>query len=139
MAYANADDLAAFMQQDVDPTAAALTLQLVSVAMDVKMGTDPADYGVGSVTVDGVTYTGAALSQTFTDFVLDGEPQGSSMLVLPRFPVTALASVQVQDTLGTWTELTYQRDYVWSRAGVLTRIRAGTLSAVGPAQFPDRR
>lgn len=136
MAYANPADLASFMQQTLDAGTAALTLQMVADAMDEQMGADPDNYAVGSVTVDSVTYTGAALAQTLTDLVLDGPAQGSSILLLPRYPVTAVTDVQVQDTLGTWTTLTYQRDYVWSRAGVLTRIRAGVPSSVGPAQFP---
>lgn len=136
MAYANSDDLASFMQQSLDTGAASLTLQMVADAMDEQMGADPDNYSVGSVTVDGVTYTGAALEQSFTSLVLDGSAQGSSILLLPRYPVTAVTDVQAQDTLGTWTDLVYQRDYVWSRAGVLTRIRAGVPSAVGPAQYP---
>ncbi|MGH6656626.1 MAG: hypothetical protein ACRDVE_15660 [Actinocrinis sp.] len=136
MAYATSTDLAAFMQQDVDIGVATLTLELVAAAMDEQMGADPDNYAPGSVTVGGDTFTGAALSSAFTDVLLDGPPQGSSILLLPRYPVTAVADVQVQDTLGTWTELVYQRDYVWSRDGVLTRIRAGIPSAIGPAQFP---
>jgi hypothetical protein len=136
MAYANPADLASFMQQTLDPGTAALTLQMVADAMDEQMGADPDNYSVGSVTVDGTTYTGAALEQTFTDLVLDGSAQGSSILLLPRFPVTAVSDVQAQDTLGTWTDLVYQRDYVWSKAGILTRIRAGIPSVIGPAQYP---
>jgi hypothetical protein len=136
VAYANPDDLASFMQQTLDAGTATLILQMVADEMDVKMGAEPED-PVGSVTVDGVTYTGAALTQSFTDMLLDGPAQGSSILLLPRFPVSALAEVQVQDTIGTWTTLTYQLDYLWSaRSGILTRIRAGIPSALGPAQFP---
>lgn len=136
MAYANATDLASYMQQTLDTGAATLTLQMVSDAMDQAMGLDPDEFGVGSVTVDGNTYTGALLSQDFTDVVLDGPAQGSSMLVLPRLHVSAVSDVQVQDTLGTWTALTYQQDYLWSSAGVLTRIRSSIPMTLAPGQDP---
>lgn len=136
MAYALATDLASYMQMAVDQAKATLVLQMVSDAMDSEMGLDPADWGVGSVTVGGDTFTGALLSQTLTNVILDGPLQGSSILVVPGHPITAISDVEVQDFLGTWTPLVYQSDYVWSRAGILTRIRSRLGSAPSPGYFP---
>jgi hypothetical protein len=136
MAYALAADLASYMQATLDTGKATLVLQLVADAMDATMGLDPEDWGSGTVTVGGDTYTGAVLARTVTDLVLDGPEQGSNLLVLPGHPVTSVTDVQVQDVLGTWTELVYQQDYVWNAAGVLTRLRTRLGSAPSPGFYP---
>lgn len=123
MAYALTADLQTFMGATLDPGKAALVLQMVADSIDKFLGLDPETYGAGSITVGPNTYTGAALSQSLTGVILDGPPQGSSLLVVPGHPVTAIAQVQVQDVLGTWTPLVYQQDYLWSTSGILTRIR----------------
>lgn len=136
MSYALATDLASYMKATLDTAKATLVLQMVADAMDTEMGLDPEIFGYGTITVGADTYTGGMLSQTITGLVLDGPPQGSDLMILPGHPITAVTDVEVQDTLGTWTTLTYQQDYLWSSSGVLTRLRSRLGSAPMPGFFP---
>lgn len=104
MAYATDTDLASVLHVPVvDPAAANLVLQMVSDAIDAQCG-----QSLGQQDVVGL--------------VVDGPAAGSSQLVLPGFPVTAVASVEVQEADGTWTLLAEGTDYHWSTNGVVTRI-----------------
>lgn len=104
MAYATPADLASFLQvPSVDTASATLILQLVA---------DEIDACIGQSLIQ-VVVTGA---------LIDGPGAGSSQLVLPGFPVTAVDSIEVQETDGTWTLLTEGTDYHWSTSGVVTRI-----------------
>lgn len=104
MAYATPADLASFLQvPSVDTASATLILQLVA---------DEIDACIGQSLIQ-VIVTGA---------LLDGPAAGSSQLVLPGFPVTAVDSIEVQEADGTWTLLAEGTDYHWSTSGVVTRI-----------------
>lgn len=59
--------------------------------------------------------------ESSTDTVtLDGS--GTSKLLLPRWPVTAVTSVTEIDTAGVETVLVYRTGYTWSDKGILTRV-----------------
>lgn len=104
MAYATPADLASFLQvPSVDTASATLILQLVSDEIDAYIGQS----------LDAITVTA---------LLLDGPAQGSAQLVLPGFPVSAVASIEVQETDGTWTLLADGVDYHWSTSGVVNRI-----------------
>lgn len=105
MAYATPADLASFLQvPSVDTASATLILQLVADEIDAYIGQSLAQ----------VVVVGA---------LLDGPAAGSSELVLPGFPVTAVDSIEVQEPDGvTWTLLAEGTDYHWSASGVVTRI-----------------
>lgn len=94
MAYATETELENYVGHAVDSDRATLLLDLASASID-----DAADRDL----------TEAAATET-----LDGT--GANELVLPRWPVTAVASV-VDDG----DTLTFDDDYRWSRAGVLER------------------
>lgn len=55
-----------------------------------------------------------------TTVTLDGT--GTRKLLLPRHPVTAVATVIEIDADGNETTLVYRDDYTWSEAGILTRV-----------------
>lgn len=104
MAYATPADLASFLQvPSVDTASATLILQIASDEIDA--------------------YIGQSLDQVVvTALLLDGPPMGSAQLVLPGFPVSAIASIEVQQPDGTWTLLVDGVDYHWSASGVVSRI-----------------
>jgi hypothetical protein len=104
MAYATPADLASFLQvSSVDTASATLILQLVSDEIDA--------------------YIGQSLDQaTVTALLLDGPAAGSAQLVLPGFPVSAVALIEVQEADGAWTPLADGVDYHWSTSGVVNRI-----------------
>lgn len=78
--------------------------------------------------------TGQALEESTDTVVLDSPTRqdpwpdvagtGSHKLVLPRWPVTAVASVTILGDDGPDEELVYgsDHDYTWSAAGILTRV-----------------
>lgn len=104
MAYATPADLASFMQwPSVDTASANLILQMCTDAIEGQIG-----QSLGQ--------------QNVVALLLDGPAAGSSQLVLPGFPVTAVASIEVQEPDGTWTMLTAGTDYHWSTSGVVERI-----------------
>jgi hypothetical protein len=104
MAYATPADLASFLQvPSVDTASAVLFLQLVSDEMDA--------------------YVGQALGhQDVVGLLVDGG--GAAQLVLPGFPVTAVASIEVLTATGTWRLLAEGADYTWSASGILDRVRS---------------
>lgn len=69
--------------------------------------------------VQGADGTDQALEVAAQTQVRDGT--GTCKLVLPRHPVTAVATVTVDDGT-TVTTLTFDDDYTWSESGILTRI-----------------
>lgn len=104
MAYAAPADLASYLQvPSVDTASATLILDMVSSQIDYYIGRT-----LGQVVETGV--------------LLDGPAQGSAQLVLPGFPVSAISSLEVAETDGTWTLLTEGSDYHWSTSGVVDRI-----------------
>ena len=64
---------------------------------------------------------GQPLTLAETTVTVDGS--GAEKLVLPRWPVTAVAAVVEVDLDGTERPLVHGEDYTWSRTGVLTRLR----------------
>jgi hypothetical protein len=68
--------------------------------------------------------TGQVLAQSTDTVTLDGT--GGRKLVLPRWPVTAVASVTLLKDLEADEVLTFgaDHDYTWSASGTLTRIGA---------------
>lgn len=104
MAYATPADLASFLQvPSVDTASANLYLQMGADAIDAECG-----QSLGQ--------------QDVVDLLLDGPASGSAELVLPGFPVTAIASLEVQEPDGTWTALVDGTDFHWSASGVVDRI-----------------
>lgn len=65
--------------------------------------------------------TGQSLELTESTHVLDGN--GGTRLLLPRWPVTAVASVTVLDDDDEDVLLAYGVDYRWTRYGRLRRVR----------------
>lgn len=109
MAYAEVSDLQTYMASygPVDEAQATLAIQLVSDEIDAYLGLPT-----------GVTLLGG----TYTDQLLDGPAPGSSTLVLPEHPVTAVDAVSVMRAPGDWCDLVYEADYLWSANGIVTRI-----------------
>ncbi|MEU7617190.1 hypothetical protein AB0B27_14000 [Micromonospora rifamycinica] len=64
---------------------------------------------------------GQPLALAETTVTVDGS--GAERLLLPRWPVTAVAAVVLVDLDGAETPLVDREDYTWSAAGVLTRLR----------------
>lgn len=62
------------------------------------------------------------LSSTHTDVVLDGPARGSSVFLLPGFPISGVSSVETRCDI-TWTLLTPDTDYRWNSAGFVSRTR----------------
>lgn len=67
-----------------------------------------------------VREVGQPLDQSTDTVTLDAD--GGCELVLPRWPVTAVTSVSVKGSDGTFTALAVDTDYEWSQAGILTRV-----------------
>lgn len=76
--------------------------------------------------------TGQALEESVDTVILDSPTRqdpwpdvpgtGSHKLVLPRWPVTAVASVTILSDTGADEDLVFGTDYTWSAAGILTRV-----------------
>lgn len=127
MAYATDEELRLFMRHPAaftaDETAQA------NLALDLASGAIDDETGQGDGEPDG-------LLTREDDRILDGPTRadrwhtppglGSRELVLPRWPVTAVASVTLlhddreDEVLSEGTDA----DYVWSASGILTRIGA---------------
>lgn len=104
MAYAAPADLASYLQvPSVDTASATLILDMVSSQIDYYIGRP-----LGQVVETGV--------------LLDGPAAGSDQLVLPGFPISAIASLEVAEPDGTWTTLVDGTDFHWSTSGVVSRI-----------------
>lgn len=120
MAYATPADLASFMEwPSVDTASANLKLQMATDAIEAEIG-----QSLGQ--------------QNVVDLLLDG-PNGSAVIILPGFPVTAVASIEVLQRDGTWQLLTDGTDYTWSTDGVVIRVFATTdpQGPIAPA-WPSR-
>lgn len=122
MAYATPADLCSYLElPSVDTASATLFLQMGADAIDAECG-----QSLGQ--------------QNVVDLLIDGPASGSALLVLPGFPVTAVASIEVLSRDGTtWTPLTETTDYTWSTSGVVTRVFSATdpQGAIAPA-WPSR-
>jgi hypothetical protein len=96
--FATVAELAAYLARDIDnaDASALLALSLASDTVRAYIGQD-----ITSVEDDEIT--------------LDGS--GTTLLLLPQQPVTAVSSVVEDDE-----ELTFDEDYYWSAWGGLTRI-----------------
>jgi len=113
MAYATPADLASFMQvPSVDTASANLFLQGATDAIEGEIG-----QSLGQ--------------QDVVDLLLDGPVMGSAQLILPGFPVTAVASIEVLQRDGTWRLLADGADYTWSADGIVTRVWS-TADPQGP-------
>lgn len=106
MAYATPEELRLFMKlgrafTDEETETAELYLGLAGAAIEEE--------------------TGQALEQSTDTVVLDGS--GRTKLILPRWPVTAVASVTLLRDDGDDEVLEHgaDHDYTWSAAGILTR------------------
>lgn len=102
--FATEAELENLTGQTIDTARATILLSLASAAVRDAAG----------ITID---------QATTTDQVLDGP--GGTELVLPEWPVTAVASIVEIDTDGTETTLRGPADdspeYRWSRSGVVVR------------------
>lgn len=106
MAYATPADLASFMSvPSVDTASATLFLQIVADEIDDYCGQSLGHQDVVALLVDGT---------------------GSADLVLPGFPVTAVASIEILQADGTWRLLVNGTDYAWSSAGIVRRTFPNT-------------
>ncbi|MFB4294799.1 hypothetical protein ACBI99_44720 [Nonomuraea sp. ATR24] len=109
MAYATADELAVLLGRGDDPfseaetTKANLLLAIATGDMDRELGQ----------------------SLTLSESTAELDGTGTPVLLLPRWPVTAVASVSVIDDLDEAAEdLVADTDYRWSRYGKLRRLRS---------------
>ena len=100
MDLVTAAELQTLVDWDLDSSRATQLLDLASGRAAHIIGRDP---------------TTAAASETY-----DGP--GTSMLMLRRWPISAVESVNVTAPDGTETALTYRTDYRWSASGWLTRV-----------------
>lgn len=117
MAYATADELRLFMRHPAAWTAeetqqAELLLDLATGAIDDETG-QSLESSIDTELLDGPgVHHGAHRIDT-----------GTTRLILPRWPVTALSSVTLTRESEVLTE-GEEEDYLWSRTGVVTRIGA---------------
>jgi len=119
MAYATPSDLASFLQvPSVDTASANLFLQGATDAIEAEIG-----QSLGQ--------------QDVVDLLLDGN--GSAQLILPGFPVTAVASLEVLTRDLAWQLLAEGADYTWSDSGIVTRVfsAADPQGPIAPA-WPNR-
>ncbi|PJN31309.1 hypothetical protein CG717_16205 [Streptomyces sp. CB02613] len=117
MAYATADELRRLLREpsftEDDTATAELLIELAEGVIEEETG-QALELSEDTVTLDGPTKD-------------DSRYQGhtaSRHLILPRWPVTAVASVTLtDDTGGDGETLTFgkDRDYTWSRDGLLHR------------------
>jgi hypothetical protein len=119
VAYATANELRLFLRHpgtfNADETAQAdLLIELAEGAIDDEIG-QSLEQSTDTVILDGPTRA---------DRWPDAPGTGSRTLVLPRWPVTAVASVTILHDTQVDEVLTYgeDRDYTWSAAGTLTRV-----------------
>lgn len=120
MAYATPADLASFLQvPSVDTASATLILQMCTDAIEAEIGQSLGQQNVVALLLDG--------------------PNGSAVLILPGFPVTAVTSIEVLARDLTWQMLTEGTDYTWSKDGIVTRVFATTdpQGPIAPA-WPSR-
>lgn len=120
MAYATPAELASWMEvPSVDTASANLFLQAGADAIEGEIGQSLGQQDVVSLLLDG--------------------PNGSAVLILPGFPVTAIASIEVLQRDGTWRMLTVGTDYTWSDDGIVTRVFSATepQGPIAPA-WPSR-
>lgn len=68
--------------------------------------------------IEGPEAAGQSLAESVDTVLLDGT--GTPRLLLPRWPVSAVTSVEVDDG-STVTTLVVNDDYTWSEAGILRR------------------
>lgn len=107
MAYASPAQLATLLGLGADGFNAAQT-ERAQLLLD--MATAEIERVTGQTLVDGVA-----------DLVLTGA--GACKLVLPRWPVTEVASVaEVDADTGAETALVHRVDYTWTWEGILTRV-----------------
>ncbi|WP_432063351.1 hypothetical protein [Streptomyces sp. S1] len=117
MAYASPEQLRLLLRQEAftaDETAAAeLLIDLAQGAIDDETG-QALESSTDTVTLDGPT----------RDDGLYQSSTRSQRLILPRWPVTAVASVTVHGEDGQDVALVHgpHRDYTWSADGILTRV-----------------
>ncbi|WP_433406875.1 hypothetical protein [Streptomyces sp. CA-146814] len=116
MPYATADNLRLLLRQpsftEDDTATAELLIELAQGVIDEETG-QALELSEDTVTLDGPTRD-------------DSRYQGqtaSRHLILPRWPVTAVASVTLTDDEGDGEDLTFGKDadYTWSRDGTLHR------------------
>ncbi|MFJ8863617.1 hypothetical protein ACIRD8_35020 [Streptomyces sp. NPDC102451] len=114
MAYATADELRRMLREESftedDTATAELLIELAQGVIEDE--------------------TGQALEQSEDTVTLDGPAEndersqngtGSRKLILPRWPVTDVASVSLTDDDGEDLVFGKDRDYTWSAAGILHR------------------
>lgn len=102
----------------------------------------------GAVVLDEINSPGL-LTTTVVEYVIDGPPNGTSTIVIPGYPVTAVADVQelvIDEVSGpTWNDLVEGVNYTWSEYGILSKFGSnestdgqkisGTVLGAFPGQF----
>lgn len=101
-----------------------------------------------SIVLDLINNTGVTGVQTMT-ITMDGPSTGTSTIVIPGYPVTAVTDVQelVIDTVSgpTWNDLVEGVNYTWSEYGIISKFGtndstdgqkiSGTVMGSFPGQF----
>lgn len=113
MAYATPAELQTLMGRDDDPFTSGETARAV-LLLDLATGAIDGELGLAEL--------GESLELGVSTAEVDGT--GTHLLLLPRWPVTAVESVAVIDDLDEPADaLTEDTDYRWSRHGQLRRLR----------------
>jgi hypothetical protein len=104
---------------------------------------------IGSALVLDLLNNDGVLGSTTVTRTLDGPTMGTSTIVIPGYPVTAVTDVQelVIDTVSgpTWNDLVEGVNYTWSEYGILSKFGtndstdgqkiSGTVMGSFPGQF----
>lgn len=102
----------------------------------------------GGVVLDWLKVPGLTTT-TVTELVLDGPANGTSTIVIPGYPVTAVTDVQelvIDQVSGPqWNDLVEGVNYTWSEYGILSKFGSndstdgqkisGTVMGAFPGQF----
>ncbi|MEU6952074.1 hypothetical protein [Streptomyces sp. NPDC045714] len=116
MPYATAENLRLLLRQpsfsDDDTATAELLIELAEGVIDEETG-QHLEAAEDTVTLDGPVIEDSRYQGT----------TGSRKLLLPRWPVTAVASVTLTSDTDDGEDLTFgkEQDYTWSRSGILHR------------------
>jgi hypothetical protein len=90
-----------------------------------------------AIITDYIGLEGIESSATYTDRIFDGPARGSTVFLLPSYPVTAVTKVEIRPTWGADWEILETDTYEWNRAGFISR--SGVAVASGPGYWWPRQ